>query len=102
MKKVTFTLILSIILLPCYSQKTGTEIAFKTSEGKTYFGTITDVNSGQSKLYFTHCGFTIGLPNEQVSAMKEAKKKTCFNISNEVERLLKQEAADLLHQLFKS
>lgn len=88
--------------LPGFSQKTGAGIEFKTKEGKTYQGIVAEVGNEGCNIHFQQSGYTIRLANEKLSAMLAAKKKACFGISQEVEDLLKEEAATRIHQIFQT
>jgi len=91
-----------LILLPCFSQESGTLISFRTKAGKVYDGVVTDVKDDLAKIYFKKPGFSVYLDNLKVQAMNSAKKKTCFTIGSEVETKLQQEAANLLDQTLKA
>jgi len=102
MQKEIFTLLLFPVMLPAFSQTSGAAIDFKTKEGKVYNSLITAVDGEECILHFTQPGYNIRVANEKILAMQDAKKKTCFSISRDVETSLKDEAAARLHQLFKT
>lgn len=102
MKKGGLFLFSLIILLPCFSQESGTAIIFQTKAGKVYDGVITDVKDDLAKIYFKKSGLSVSLDNQKVQAINGAKKKTCYTIGSEVETKLQQEAANLLDQTLKA